>query len=351
MKFGEDLVPRVESALRHILADVPFVRSVRTRRPRAAQSGSADLSVTLVLPDGQVTLQVAVKSKGEPRLARDAVNLLARYRDLVPGSYGVFAAPYVSSASARLCSDDGIGYLDLAGNCRLAFGTVLITREGKANPFGERRTLRSLFSPRAERVLRVLLDFPGRRWKTQTLAGEAGVSLGQVSNVRRLLADREWVRTEPAGLVLDDPSGLLTEWARNYRTERNVVRAFYAMKSVPEMEQQLGALCQEQGLQYALTGFSAAARWAPVVTYSRVSAYVSGDIEGVVRGLGLKEVPTGANLSLLRPYDEGVFHGQRSVDGVRLVSPVQAYLDLSCVKGRGEEAASALLEKEIRPRW
>jgi hypothetical protein len=41
----------------------------------------------------------------------------------------------------------------------------------------------------------------------------------------------------------------------------------------------------------------------------------------------------------------------RKVEGAPVVSPVQLYLDLMQAKGRGEEAASAIIEEAIRPLW
>jgi hypothetical protein len=62
-------------------------------------------------------------------------------------------------------------------------------------------------------------------------------------------------------------------------------------------------------------------------------------------------VPSGANVTLLVPYDSGVFYGARAYDDISVVSPVQLYLDLVSYKGRGEEAAQFLFERVIEPAW
>ena len=67
--------------------------------------------------------------------------------------------------------------------------------------------------------------------------------------------------------------------------------------------------------------------------------------------LGLKEVTSGANVSLIKPYDEGVFYADRAINEVWIASPIQVYLDLFGIKGRGEEAAQAILDEVIRPLW
>jgi hypothetical protein len=79
--------------------------------------------------------------------------------------------------------------------------------------------------------------------------------------------------------------------------------------------------------------------------------YVAGDVEEIARMLSLKEVSSGANVTLITHYDEGVLYGSRLIEGVRVTAPVQTYLDLVGIKGRGEEAASALMEEVIRKSW
>jgi len=79
--------------------------------------------------------------------------------------------------------------------------------------------------------------------------------------------------------------------------------------------------------------------------------YVFNMPEDMVSMLNLKEVESGANVMLLGPYDEGVFYGTQVVDDIRIVSPLQIYLDLKGYKGRGEEAAEVLLRDVIKPKW
>ncbi|OGB88229.1 MAG: hypothetical protein A3H39_03305 [candidate division NC10 bacterium RIFCSPLOWO2_02_FULL_66_22] len=345
------MVGEAEKALRECLERVPFLSIKRIRREPRLGSASADIALRLKTPDGEQVVLVEVKSSGQPRVVREAVNQLLQYRSKVPEAYGVLVAPYISPQSARICVENGIGYVDLAGNCRLRFRQVYVEREGKPNPAPQRRDLRSLYSPRTTRVLRVLLLDPKKTWKLQPLAQEAGVSLGQVYNVKKLLVDREWIRTDEEGLRLVEPSPLLTEWSQNYTYRRNAARDFYSLDAPPEIESKLATACRDRSVQYALTGFSAAARLAPMVRYQRVTAYVSGDFGGLVKTLGLKEVPSGANVTVLSPYDDGVFYGAADINGIQIVSPVQAYLDLIGYRGRGEEAATFLLEQVIQRQW
>ena len=211
--------------------------------------------------------------------------------------------------------------------------------------------MRSLYSPKAERVLRALLLEPQRGWKLAELAKTARVSLGQASNVKKLLEDREWLQRSDSGLRLMQPGKLVQEWSESYSYRKNKAWDFYSTDEPPRIEAKLAATCQDLGLNYALAGFSAASRLAPSVRYQRVMAYVSEQIELVVERVGLKRVSSGPNVTLFEPYDEGVLAGTRDVDDIRVTSPIQTYLDLREFRGRGEEAAEAILREVMEPTW
>jgi len=168
--------------------------------------------------------------------------------------------------------------------------------------------------------------------------------------VKKLLLDREWI-TKQDGFSLTAPWMLLEEWANVYTYRKNEVLNYYSLKSIPEIESDLARVCRDKGIEYALTGFSGAARFAPAVRYSRAMAYVYNTREDVAALLTLKEVESGANVMLLGPYDEGIFYGTQVVENTRVVSPLQIYLDLKGYKGRGEEAAEAILRDVIKPKW
>jgi hypothetical protein len=263
----------------------------------------------------------------------------------------VVAAPYLGDRAREICREARVGYLDLAGNCRLAFGSIFIERKGFPNPNIERRPLRTLFATKGTRILRIMLVEPKRRFQLQTLAKLAGVSLGLAFKVKQRLLDLEYASGERDGLRLTRPEDLLREWARNYDFGKHEAVECYAMGEIAETEHQLAARCAEKRVPYAFTQFSGAARVAPFARYLRSAAYVLIDPRTLAERLEWKIVPSGANVLLLRPFDEGVLYGSQEVTGDRVVSNVQLYLDLASQGGRGEEAATFLLEQRLRPTW
>lgn len=348
---SKNIETAIENALRACLQRVPFLEIESMERELCIGDAMIDLVATVRIAEQRQRLALEVKISGQPRIARTAAYRLARLREQAPGLYGVFAAPYISPQTAEICTQEKLGYLDLAGNCRLTFGQIYIEQTGMANPYAEKRDLRSLYSPKAARVLRVLLTDPRKAWRVQLLANEAAVSLGQVSNVKRLLEDREWLNGSEEGFLLKEPGSLLAEWAANTNARQMAAENYYTLKDLAEIEAALAQACEKEGIAYALTGFSGAARYAPAVRYQRAMAYVGRDLERIAEQLSLKRVESGANVTLYNPPDEGVLYGSRPIDGICTASPVQVYLDLVGVRGRGEEAANALLEEVIKRSW
>src|SRR5262249_30279602 len=141
------------------------------------------------------------------------------------------------------------------------------------------------------------------------------------------------------------------EWAENQILGGGRSNDYYSLKPLPELERGLGRAYAKTPLRYALTGFSAAMRMAPMVRNQRLTADVSLFTTPSIEELGVKPVASGANVTLTVPGDDGVFYGAREINGVMTVSPVQAYLDLRRNPGRGDEAADAILTQVLRPQW
>ncbi|MGC4051978.1 MAG: type IV toxin-antitoxin system AbiEi family antitoxin [Paludibaculum sp.] len=338
-----------------VLRKVPFLESARFHRESTHGDSRADFVLAIRSRLTNRRLVCEVKSNGQPRIAREACLTLRDYVRSDERDYPVFIAPFISPAAAAVCDQYQVGYFDLAGNCRLAFDQVFIQREGFANPTVQKRDLRSLYSPKAERILRVLVTAAKRNWRMQDLADEAGVSLGQVANVKKLLSNREWIEADAGGIRLRSLESavlpLLKEWAGNYRMERSTARDYYSLKPIPQMEAEMAEASRQFQLRYSLTGLSGAVRLAPTVRYQRITAYVLGDLPALADRLELRPVASGANVTILEPYDEGVFYGSRAIERVPVASPVQLYLDLMQIKGRGEEAATAIVDEVITPAW
>ncbi len=346
------LESRVKKRLEALFSEVPFVCLKRWQREaRTPEGRQVDLSAQILARGEPWRLLVEIKSSGEPRYVRTAVQQLRSLLSEKRRTYGIVSAPYIGAEAGKICRNEGMGYLDLAGNCGLTFANLFIERQGIPKPPEERRPLRSLYAPKAGRLLRALLEEPKQPSTLQALAEKAEVSLGLAFKVKQRLLDFEFVAQGNEGLVLAKPEELLRQWGANYSFTKNDAFEYYSQGNPAQLETALSGYCRKAGTRYAFTLFSGAARVAPYARYLKGTAYVTGDPSEIAKKLEWKSVSSGANFTLLRPYDDGVFYGVRKINEDSVASDVQLYLDLASSKARGEEAATFLLEQRLRPKW
>src|SRR5207247_1425056 len=340
----------IEQVLWDCLAEIPFVEKQKVEQRLIADPSRPEIVGRAHIGGQERLILAEVKANGQPRLVREAVDNILKYRQTYADAYGLVMAPSFTAQAAKICRQEGIGYLDFSGNCLLNFEFVFIHKTGRSLP-APKKNFRSWYSPRAERVLRTLFMHPQRLWTLRELAIEAHVTPSQALTIKHHLARQPWIEDRPRGFHLTSPELLLDEWSANYLPGRSVERLFTSSRSVLEIEAMLAAVCQEQIIPYALMGFSAAMRFDPLLRYDRVSAYVLSDLSKVISALELSETSGKGNVSLRIPYDEGVLRGADQFDHAKVTSPIQTYLDLIGFEGKGEKAANYLWQHFMKNKW
>lgn len=361
MNSESQIIVQAERQLRDLLAPLPM----RVEQSIVEQAG-VDLILRLGEGDRRWTLVCEVKSNGQARYIRAAAlqaRELAQRMSADERSYPVVVAPFISAASGEVCRDLGVGYADLAGNCRLAFGSVYIEKSVPNNPFRVKQEQRSLFAPKSVRVLRIMLAAPARGWKVAELAERAGVSYGQVSKVRKYLLDHEWATGNWGGVRISRPQALLEAWRQAYTPLQKTRTRYYtllhgealqrAIRDVFANVETTTAPDRRPGRRALLSSYSAA-RW--LAPYARIAGeYFYADKVGEARlkaRLKLEPAAKGENITIDLASDEGVF--QESVEpapGLFCTGLIQTYLDLAASGERGGEAAQHLFDERINPMW
>jgi hypothetical protein len=342
-----ELRPEFEALLRTLLGRVPHLK-VNSWNPISKVFGDQpDWLAEIQVGDRNWVLVVESRRLGQPREVRSGMLQLKHFLEQLPQDkpcYGVLVAPFISEESALLCENAGIGYADLAGNARLSFDQVFVEKRSSENPFRERREARSLFAPKAARVLRVLLQGPLHPWKVVELGREARVSVGWVSAVRKQLLAREWAAEESGGLRVTKPGALLDAWVKADDWEkRTTTREYSLLSSDPtQLAEKLRDLLDVQ--PHAFTQWFAGWLRHPYTIPTVVTAYVTSfpDESLIANKLLARRVTGGGGLRLVVSKDEGVSNPSQSVRGFTLVSDVQIYLDLLHAGLRGEEQAAEL---------
>lgn len=343
---------RAIHALRAILEQVPALKLKSiTRKPRIARP-ELDIVAKLSVAGRGHTLVCEVKVNGQPRYVRTGLlELRSRIAGLGRDVTPVLIAPFLSSTAQNLCREQGVGFLDLEGNVRLAFDAVFIERAVASKPSAERRALKSLFKPKSAQVLTVMLRDPARSWRVVELAETADVSLGHISNVRSGLIDHEWGQVSQQGLFLSAPDRLLDAWREAYEPPAGRRLGFYTTLHGGAFEEAARRILRagsERG-QAIFASFSAAHWIAPFARSG--TQYFYADEPGLDRLrtiLALSSPAKGENVVVTVPEDEGLFRDAvEPVAGAVCSGLVQTYLDLSAAGERGREAAEHLRRERM----
>lgn len=306
---------------------------------------AADLLVKFKLAEREHLLVVEVASLGQPRHIRAAVTRLSDIHRELPTAFPMAGAAYIGPQSARILKGRDFGYIDLSGNCYLALENVLIEKEGKRNIRPSNRPLRSLFAPRATRVVRALLAEPRRAWRLEELARATEVSLGHSHNVVKRLEELAWVeRDDEQRIHLGKPADLLESWCESYTYRSNELTSYFVPERMSrKFMEKVAQAAAANGRRYAFTMNAGLSLVAPHLKIPVVHCYLEGDPTAVAAALGARPAAEAdAALHFLGPYDPGVFYETLEKGGIKVVGLPQLYADLLHWERRGQEQAEHL---------
>ena len=342
-----ELEKQVAEKLPELLSNF-IVESVQ-REPSNGRDEGVDLIATVRTPLKQVRLAVEVKSDIE-RLSsvRDAAYQVKKFSNGA-NTIPIVAGSYIGERARQLLKDEGVGYIDLAGNFFIAYDNFYAEKIVDKNPFTTKPPLKNIFAPTSSRITRAMLIEPKRTWTVSELYHAADVSLGQTHKVLEAMRDVELANKNDEGKwEISNPKVLLEAWKKVYPTYQNKLYRMYSFERDTKLPEMIVKVSKEANLLYALGFFSGADLVAPFIRgLSKVQMYTTeGAIETWKNKLDLKEVDNGGNIELYVPYDAGVFYKTQQyerTDGVvNIVSNVQLYMDLFNDPARGEEAAEHL---------
>jgi hypothetical protein len=361
---GGALEKALAHRLRELLGGVAWLKDWQIEIVPMDDRRGSDINATLPLPNGGMAeLWVVCKSNPRPhQIAYDRTQDFPSPQSKRQKRVWVLAAPFVSSRMSQLCQELRWSWFDLAGNCHLSVPDAFqIERTGQPPVHRLPKSGANLSTPEAARILRALLatDNAGRKWTQRDLQLHArpNVSIGLVNKVVRHLHDEAFIENLPdGGFKLRAPVELLKAWRDAYRFDRHQRRSYFTLLQGRRLQEALAKLEALTGGHAAYAAFSAADFQAPHVRQPKTWLYVAADWEDKFREVAeAKLVDSGENLVVLIPEDDGVFYlgdgGTMEEQRLSCTNPVQTYVDLFHCGGRGEEAAEALLEQNLKRAW
>jgi hypothetical protein len=294
---------------------------------------------------GQTLVVEFIKSTSAALISAAARKLQGCAKRLRPNAVPLVAVPFMGNAGRRACDEAGVGWLDLSGNARIVAGGTRIIIAGRPNCFRSVGRPPNLFAPKSSRIVRWLLMHSERSITQREIARATAMDEGFVSRiVSRLERDGYIVRDSGRAVRSRDPALLLEAWREAYMFSKHAVhQGHVASRSGDALLRFVCDTLQVQQVGHAATGLAAAWVYLHFATFRIVTVYLSSDPSPMLlEQLGCREDPRGANLWLVVPNDEGVFHGALEKDGICCVHPVQAYLDLKDHPERAPETADRL---------
>jgi hypothetical protein len=304
---------------------------------------TTDSAITLKAPSPSgvfTTIAIEEKQSLSPRGVLGLLPPLAKAARRLSGNVPLLVvAPWLSKRTQELLAEQEINYIDLTGNAllRLDSPALYLQTVGESrNPAPPERGRAQLRGAKAARLIRLLADVRPP-YGVRELAEAASLAPGYVSRLLDTLYREALIERSPRGPVESvDIAGLLRRWAGSYDVfKTNEAAMFVAPKGVDHLLSQLAA-DPGAGTRIAITGSFAATRLAPITSPALLVAYCDAPaLTG--RDFGLLPAEEGANVALLRPFDQVVWLRTPIEDGLRYAAPSQVVVD--CLSGNGRMPA------------
>src|SRR3954469_9340103 len=148
----------------------------------------------------------------------DRAPLLSHWRRIrraraKPSEIPVLVVPFMTDLARALADEHRINWLDLSGNASIRAPGFIVRVSGNPDRFARRGRPSSVFERRSSRLVRTLLQLPGRDWSVRACARSTDLNEGHVSRiVAELIADELLVRDERRRFRVRDPGLLLDAW-------------------------------------------------------------------------------------------------------------------------------------------
>ena len=351
---SEDQILR--AALAELTSRIPSEWETDVQYETVSDRLRVDAVVTIKAPDGQsAELYVEVKrslplrdlgsmiSQLERAIAGEQPNRqVAATVPLVVARY--LAAPVRESLAAR-----GVSYADATGNIRVQLERpALFLRDvgAQKDPWrGPGRPKGNLRGRSAARIVRALADFRPP-YTVPELMKLAGTPSGNTYRAVEFIEEQGLLTREDSGKITDVRwRDLLERWSRDsdFASMAGMTTCL-APRGLPGLIKELEDL-RESSLagRFALTGSLAAARWEPYAPAKSAMIYAERPDELIVLA-NLRRVDYGANVLIVPVNETAALERTQVMDGVEIVAPSQAAVDLLTSSGRGPEEGRALLD-------
>lgn len=343
------------AALATLAERLPSDWKADLKREVGAGRYGADAVVTIIAPGGaRATLYAEVKRSVVTKDLPAMVEQAQRYidTDASPrreGAKPLLVARYLAPPLQQWLTERDIPYADAAGNIRVSLRVpALFVRDvgAQRDPWrGPGRPKGNLTGASAARVVRALVDFRPP-YTVPGLMKLAGTPSGNTYRAVDFIEEQDLLTRADDGKITDVQwRALLERWSKDYSFSKLAAGSTYlAPRGLPDLMKRLAGLAEDdEAGRYAVTGSLATPKWAAYAPARNAMIYADKP-EELAASADLRRVDAGANVLIARAADAAAFDRTQRLDGLVIVAPSQAAVDLLTSPGRGPEEGRALLD-------
>jgi len=267
----------------------------------------------------------------------------------------MIAAATISDGAKELLQTERIGYFERGGSLFLADENLFVLID-KPPTKASRNIDRPLFSGNRSSVIHALLMNPDRWFSTNELARLVYVSPSTVSVVLSELQKRDLADVQGKGpnktRKLSRPGALLDEWTKQTALlPKPKMRCYYVPQIMPEeLMKRINDVCVKNSTAYVITHEWAAQLYSPFlssISQVKCRIFPNMPLSLIARDLNAREVEEGSNWGMIESDSVRDMEFEQEIRGLRVQSPILAYLDLLGGKGRSKELAEHLRGERI----
>jgi hypothetical protein len=305
---------------------------------------SADLVLALEWQNQRRKFVVEFKGQSAPSYLAGAIEQVRAYAAATPELLPLVIVPYLGPRSLERLIAAGVSGLDLCGNGVINIpGEWFVFRTGEKNRFKSSLPIKNIYRGASSIAARVFLLRPNyqsvNEVRDEILKRNGNVSLPTVSKVLKALQEDLIISRNDEIRVLQ-PERLLEQLQNSYRRPRTKPRLQGKINNLGEF---LRTAARVAEVNKASIARRSQTPYVVLPSSNEINSFYVSSLAPFLKGFGFEfeETSRFPNVEFLETDDPTVYFDRRGTSPP-IISPVEAYLELSNGGKREQEAAEPL---------
>jgi len=313
---------------------------------------SADLVLALEWENQRRKFVVEFKSQSAPSYLAGAIEQVRAYSAARPDLLPLVIVPYLGPKSLERLIAAGVSGLDLCGNGVINVpGQWFVFRTGEKNRFPSSQPIKNIYRGTSSLVARVFLLRPNYSSVSEVLEEiikrKGEVTLSTVSKVLKALQE-DLIISRSDEIRLLQPERLLEQLQNSYRRPWTKPRLQGKIGDVQNLIMKAAEVADNNK---ALIARRTQTPYVVLPSSNEITSLYVSSSSPFLKEFQFEETSRFPNVEFLQTDDPTVYFDRRETGPIPIISPIQAYLELSKGGKREQEAAQPLRDDILRFRY